>query len=64
MALLFNLVTSFVSVTEKAILTSFPSKEQLSFNFMAEVTIHRDFGAQENKIYHCFHFFPHVFAMK
>ena len=25
---------------------------------MAEVTIHSDFGAQENKIYHRIHFFP------
>ena len=25
---------------------------------MAEVTVHSDFGAQENKICHCFHFFP------
>ena len=37
---------------------SFPSKEQVSFNFMAAVTICRDFGAQENKICHCFYFFP------
>ena len=29
---------------------SFPSKEQGSFNFMAAVTIHSDFGAQENKM--------------
>ena len=28
---------------------SFSSKEQLSFNFMAAVTIYSDFGAQENK---------------
>ena len=34
------------------------SKERASFNFMAEVTIHSDFGAQENKVYHSFHFFP------
>ena len=27
-------------------------------NFMTEVTIHCDFGAQENKIYHYFHFSP------
>ena len=27
---------------------NFPSKEQASFNFMAEVTIFSDFGAQEN----------------
>ena len=37
---------------------SFPSKEQTSFNFMAAVTIHRNFGAQENKICHHFHFPP------
>ena len=37
---------------------SFSSKEQESFNFVAEVTIHSDFGAQENKICHCFHFSP------
>ena len=31
-------------------LSSFSSKEQASFNFMAAVTIYNDFGAQENKI--------------
>ena len=40
-----------------------PFKEQSSFNFMAAVTIYSDFGAQENKICHCFHFSP-LFAMK
>ena len=35
---------------------SFPSKEQACFNLMAEVTFHSDFGAQEDKICHCFHF--------
>ena len=30
----------------------------MSFNFMAAVTISSDFGAQENKFCHCFHFFP------
>ena len=33
------------------------SKEQASFNFMATVTMCSDFGAQENKICHCFHCF-------
>ena len=33
-------------------------KKQVSFNFMASVIIHSDFEAQENKICHCFHFFP------
>ena len=30
----------------------------MSFNFMAAVTIQSDSEAQENKICHCFHFFP------
>ena len=41
---------------------SFPSREEASFVFMAAVTIHSDFGAQENKICHCVYFFP--FALK
>ena len=28
------------------------------FNFVAAVTVCSDFGAEENKICHCFHFFP------
>ena len=32
----------------------------MSSNFMAAVPICSDFGAQENKVYHCFHFFPHI----
>ena len=31
---------------------------------MTAVTSCGDFGAQENKVCHCFHFFPHVVAMK
>ena len=34
----------------------FSSKKQVSFNFMATVTARSDFGAQENKTCHCFHF--------
>ena len=37
---------------------SFPSKKQESFNFIAAVTVWSDFEAQENKLCHCFHFFP------
>ena len=36
----------------------FSSKEQVSFNFVAADTICSDFGAQENKVSHCFHFSP------
>ena len=42
MSLLFNRLSRFV----------------IAFNFMVAVTIHNDFGAQENKICHCFHLFP------
>ena len=27
---------------------------------MAAVTVHGDFGAQEDKTYHCFHFYPSI----
>ena len=37
---------------------SFSSKEQISFNFMAVVAICSDFGAQGNKVCHCFYCFP------
>ena len=38
---------------------SFPSKEQ-AFHFMAAVTFHSDFGAQESKVFHGFNFFPSI----
>ena len=37
---------------------NFTSKEQVSFDFMAAVTTHSNFGAQENKICHYFHTSP------
>ena len=42
---------------------NFSSKEQASFNFMAAVTIHSDFRAQESKV-SLLPLFPHLFAMK
>ena len=42
---------------QRQVCPSFPSKDQLSFNFMVTVTICSDLGAQEDKN-HCFHFFP------
>ena len=47
MSLLFNMVSR--------LLIAFFSKEQASFNSMAAVTICSDFGAQKNKVSHCFH---------
>ena len=49
MLLLLNTLSRFV-------ITFLPRSKCL--NFMAAVTICRDFGAQENKVCHCFHFFP------
>ena len=50
LSLLFNMLYRLV-------IASFPSNKCL-FNFMVAVTISSDFGAQENKVCHCFHCFP------
>ena len=50
MSLLFNILSRVV--------IAFLPKSKSSFNFMATVTIYSDFGAQENKVCHCFHYFP------
>ena len=49
-SLLFNTLSRFV-------IALLPRSMRL-LNFMAAVTLHSDFGVQENKICHCFHFFP------
>ena len=51
MSLLFNMLSWFV-------ITFLPRSK--SFNFMTAVTVHSYLGAQENKICHCFHFFPSI----
>ena len=54
MSLLFNALSRFV-------IAFLPKSKRL--HFMDAVTIHGDFGAQENKISQ-FPLFPHLFAMK
>ena len=54
MSLLFNMLSRFL-------IAFHPRSKYL--NFVTAVTISSDFGAQENKICHCF-FFPLLFAMK
>ena len=49
MSLLFNMLSRLV-------ITVCPRSKCL--NFMAAITICRDFGAQEYKVCHCFHCFP------
>ena len=48
-SLLFNMLSRFV-------IAFLPKSKHL--NFMAAVTICSDFGAQENKVCHCFYCFP------
>ena len=48
LSLLFNTLSRFV-------IAFLPSSKCLLIS--AAVTVHSDFGAQENKICHCFHFF-------
>ena len=55
MSFIFNTLSRFI-------IASLPRTRRL--NFMAAVTICSDFGAQENKVCHCFHCFPILLAMK
>ena len=50
MSLIFNVLSMLV--------IAFLPRSWVSFNLMAAVTICSDFGAQENKVWHCFHCFP------
>ena len=49
MSLLFNMLSRLVM--------TFLPRSKCFFNFMAAVTVCSDFGAQENKVCHCFHCF-------
>ena len=49
MSLPFNMLSRLV-------ITFLPRSKRL--NFMAAITICSDFGAQKNKVWHCFHCFP------
>ena len=53
MSLLFKMLSRLV-------ITVLPRSKRL-FNFMAAITICSDFGAQKNKVSHCFHCFPFYF---
>ena len=50
MSLLFNMLSRLV-------IAFLPRSKQASFNFLAAITIWSDFGAQKNKVSHCFHFY-------
>ena len=50
LSLLFRMLSRFL-------IALLPRSKQTSFNFMVAVAIHIDFGAQDNKVCHCLHFF-------
>ena len=54
MSLLFNMLSRLVILA--LYIAFFPRNK--CHNFMAAVTIFSDFGSQEHKICHCFHFSP------
>ena len=51
-------VTSLLSNTLSRFVRAFFPRNKRLLNFLPTVTICSDFGAQENKICHCLHFFP------
>ena len=57
LSLLFHMLSRFL-------IAFLPRSKQTSFNFMVAVAIHSDFGAQDNKVCHCLHFLPHLFASR
>ena len=60
MSLFFNMLSRFVIAFKQLsrfVKLSFKGQAFFFFNFMASVTICSDFGAQENKVCHCFHCF-------
>ena len=54
MSLLFNMLSRFI--------IAFIPRSTCLLIFMASLTFCSDFGAQENKICHCFYFFPFYFT--
>ena len=55
---LFGKVMSLLlNILSRLVITFLPRSKCL--NFMAAFTICSDFGAQENKVYHCFHCLPY-----
>ena len=51
-----QVISLLLNMLSRLVITFLPRSNCL--NFTAAVTIHSDSGAQENKICHCFHFFP------
>ena len=55
-----SIVMSFIFNVLFLVFHSFSSKQQACYNLMAAVTISSDFGVQENKVCHSFHYSPSI----
>ena len=53
-----KVMSLFFNMLSRSVIALLPRSKQASFNFMDAVIICSDFGAQENKVYHCFCYFP------
>ena len=57
-----KVISLLFKMLSRIVIAFLPRSKHL--NFVAAVTIRTEFGAQEIKICHYFHYFPHLFAMK
>ena len=58
---IWTFVGKVMSLLFSTVCHYFPAKKQSSSDFMAAVTIHSDFEAQEEEIRQCFYLFPSYF---
>ena len=56
-----KVMSLLLNILYRLVISFLPRSKRL--NFMAAVTICSDFGAQKNKVCHCFHCFP-IYFMK
>ena len=57
--LCWKVMSLLLNMLSRLVITFLPRSKRL--NFMAAVTIRSDFGAQKNKVWHCFHCLPIYF---
>ena len=57
-----KVMSLLLNILSRLLITFLPRSKRLLY-FMAAVTICSDFGAQENKICHCFHFPPFCYEV-
>ena len=53
-----KVMSLFLNMLSRFVIAFLPRSKHFFLNFMIAVTICSDFGAQENKVCHCFHCFP------